>query len=142
MKKAIFLVIISLALQGFSQVKTGVYKSDVSINFEWDKGIQMGDPYIYDKPLLLHITTTGLRVYKKHSDTGRSYSMIYMGEDEDGYHIYAVPFGDRFEINSDDTAVLFYNFDNETGWYQNSIEYRDLEYISNVPILDYEEEKE
>ena len=138
MKKTIFLVIISLALQGFSQIKTGVYSSEMSINFEWAEGIQQGDSYVYNEPLLLHVTDNGLRVYKKHGDTGQSYSMIYMGKDSDDYYTYAVPFGDRFEIKNGDMAVLFYNFDNETGWYQNSIEYRGLEYISNVPILDYE----
>jgi len=39
---------------------------------------------------------------------------------------------------SGDMAVLFYNFNNETGWYKSSTEWRGLEYISNVPILDYE----
>jgi hypothetical protein len=137
MKKAIFLVIISLSLQGFSQVKTGVYQSNVSLDFEWNEGVQVGDGNVYNKPLLLHITNTGFRVYKKPNDTGNSYPIIYIGKDDEGFHIYAVPFGDRFEIDGE-TAVLFYNFDSSTGWYQNSIEYRDLEYISNVPIFDHE----
>jgi|TARA_R100000084_G_C4647655_1_gene147731 hypothetical protein len=138
MKKAIFLVIVSLALQGFSQVESGVYKAVEVLNFEWDNGIQVGDPYSSDYQDLIHITDNGFRAYKKHLDTGNSYPMIYIGLDKEGYHTYAVPFGDRFEMK-DDFAVFFYNFNNETGWYMNSTEWRGLEYISNVPILDYEE---
>tara|TARA_R100001443_G_scaffold93251_1_gene99819 strand:+ start:432 stop:848 length:417 start_codon:yes stop_codon:yes gene_type:complete len=138
MKKAIFLVIVSLTLQGFSQVKSGVYKAVEVLNFEWDNGIQVGDPYYSEYQDFIHITDNGFRAYKKRLDTGNSYPMIYIGLDKEGYHTYAVPFGDRFEIKGD-FAVFFYNFDNETGWYMNSIEWRGLEYISNVPILDYEE---
>tara|TARA_R100001594_G_scaffold112134_1_gene147005 strand:- start:376 stop:798 length:423 start_codon:yes stop_codon:yes gene_type:complete len=140
MKKAIFLVIIFLALQGFSQVESGVYSVKETIDFEWDNGKETSS-YIYNKGSLMHITECGFRIYKKHSDTGASFPLVYIGLDSDGYYCYAVPFGDRFEINKD-IAVLFYNFNNETGWYESSTEWRGLEYISNVPILDYEKEEE
>ena len=70
-------------------------------------------------------------------ETGMSYPLIYMGKSSDGYYKYAVPFGDKLEINGD-VAVLFYDFNNTTGWYYSSREWRGLEYISNTPILDYE----
>ena len=139
MKKLIFLAIISLALQGFSQVKSGVYKVTESFDYEWNNGVQDGDVYVYSEPMFIHITETGFRVYMKHGDTGYSYPLVYIGKDPDGYETYAVPFGDKFEVNGN-VAVLFYNFNNDTGWYENSTEWRGLEYVSNIPILDYEEE--
>ena len=138
MKKAVFMVIISLALQGFSQVKSGVYETKKTLDFEWVEGKQVGETYVYGKSLLLHITETGFRVYKKHTDTGKSFPFIYIGITSEGYYAYAVPFGDRFEMK-DDLAVLFYNFNNETGWYQNSTEYRDLEYLRKHPDLSIKE---
>lgn len=138
MKKAIFIVIISLALQGFSQIKSGVYETKQTIDFEWVDGEQVGEAYEYSKVILLHITETGFRVYKKHTDTGKSFPFIYMGITPDEWHVYAVPFGDRFEMK-DDLAVLFHDFDDDTGWYRSTTEWRDLEYISSMPILDYEE---
>tara|TARA_R100000808_G_scaffold24739_1_gene57958 strand:- start:405 stop:821 length:417 start_codon:yes stop_codon:yes gene_type:complete len=137
MKKVIFLVIISLALQGFSQVKSGVYKINETLDFTWKNGEQVGDAYLSNEPFLMHIADNGFRIYRKHADTGNSYPMVYMGLDPDGYHIYAVPFGDRFEMK-DDIAVFFFNFNNDTGWYESSTEWRGLEYVSKVPILEYE----
>jgi len=138
MKKTIFLAIILLTLQGFSQITSGVYKSNETLDFTWSEGEQVGDAYVSENAGLLHITTNGFRVYKKHSDTGNSYPLIYMGLDSDGFHIYAAPPGDRFEVKND-FAVLFYNFNNDTGWYEGSIEWRGLEYICDSPILNYED---
>jgi hypothetical protein len=140
MKKAIFMVIISLSLQGFSQFDSGVYKISRTLKFTWENGEQKPGAQEYENSLYLHIASNGYRVYKDNGDVGDSYSTIYVGLDEDGYHIYAVPNGDRFEI-TDDMGVLFYNFDYNTGWYRNSIEYRGLDYIHNVPILQYEKEE-
>ena len=140
MKKAIFLVIISLTLQGFSQVRSGVYKGTERVEFMWKNGEQDGDTYYSESSFLLHITNNGFRAYKKPLDTGNSWPIIYIGKDRDGYETYAVPFGDRLEWSPErDVAILFYDFDNETGWYQKSIEWHGLEYISNVPILEYED---
>ena len=68
-----------------------------------------------------------------------SYPLVFIGKSSDGYYTYAVPFGDKFEIKND-VAVLFYDFNNDTGWYDSSTEWRGLEYVSNMPILDDEEE--
>ena len=141
MKKTFFLVIILLSFQGFSQVQSGVYSVGETVSYEWDEGLPIGDGYEYSQKFLIHITNNGFRIYQKPNDTGTSFSLIYIGTTKDNYYVYAVPPGDRFEIG-DNLAVHFYNFDNETGWYQSSTEWRDLEYISNVPILDYEEEEE
>tara|TARA_R100000655_G_scaffold94544_1_gene136028 strand:+ start:330 stop:749 length:420 start_codon:yes stop_codon:yes gene_type:complete len=139
MKKMIFLAILFLSLQGISQIGTGVYQSSESIDYEWSNGEQTGDVYIYSEPMFIHISETGFRVYMNQWETGMSYPFIYMGKSSDGYYVYAVPFGDKLEIN-EDVAVLFYNFNNTTGWYDSSREWRGLEYISNTPILDYEKE--
>ena len=136
MKKAFFFVFILLSFQGFAQVKTGVYSVNETVDFEWSNGEQVGD-YTSNSVNLIHITDWGFRIYKQSNDTGNSFSSIYIGVDSHGYHCYAVPFGDRLEVG-EDLAVLFYNFNNKTGWYENSTEWRGLEYISNVPILDYE----
>ena len=141
MKKAIFLVIVSLTLQGFSQVESGVYKVQETYRFIFEEGVEIENTFASTKPMFLHISNNGFRVYTKNTDTGNSYPLIYIGTMDDGFESYAVPFGDRFEMK-DDFAVLFQGFDNSTGWYTESIEWRGLEYISNVPILDYEEEKE
>lgn len=140
MKKAFFFVFILLSFQGFTQVKTGVYSVNETVNFEWSEGEEINS-YISEGSRLMHITDWGFRIYRKHKDTGNSFPAIYIGLDSDGYHCYAVPFGDRLEV-SGDMAVLFYNFNNETGWYESSTEWRGLEYISNVPILDYEKEED
>ena len=140
MKKAIFLVIVSLTLQGFSQVESGVYKVQETYRFIFEEGVEIENTFGSTKPMFLHISNNGFRVYTKNTDTGNSYPLIYIGTMDDGFESYAVPFGDRFEMK-DDFAVLFQGFDNSTGWYTESIEWRGLEYVSNVPILDYEEEK-
>ena len=111
MKKMIFLVILSLSLQGFSQVKSGVYRISEALNFEWDNGNPDGDVYSYDGPMFIHITETGFRVYLKRGDVGMSYPLVFIGKSSDGYYTYAVPFGDKFEIKND-VAVLFYDFNN------------------------------
>ena len=133
MKKLFCLIFILFAYQGWSQIKTGVYKSELIIDFEWNEGVEVGS-HIYNDSLLLHITENGFRVYKKEGDTGNSYPMIYIGQDSEEFHIYAVPFGDRLEIN-DNIAVLFSDFDNETGWYQSSREYRSLSFLYEKPQL-------
>ena len=134
MKKLCCLIFILFICQSYSQVKTGVYQSELLINFEWSEGVEIGS-HIYNEPLLLHITDNGFRVYKKEGDTGSSYPMIYIGQDSEGFHVYAVPFGDRLEIN-DDIAIFFSNFDNDTGWYQSSSEYRSLEFLYEKPKLE------
>ena len=136
MKNLFFLMFVFFTCQVWSQVKTGVYKSEISMEFQWDEGVQIGSSNIYNDSLLLHITQTGFRVYKKEGDTGNSYPLIYIGQDSEGFNIYAVPFGDRFEMKEDDIAVLFYNFDDTTGWYQSSIEYRSLSFLYEDPILE------
>ena len=135
MKNLFCLMFIVFTYQAWSQVKTGVYKSEMILEYQWEDGVQVGDTYQYRDPLLLHITENGYRVFKKEGDTGNSFPLIYIGQDADEYHVYAVPFGDRFEIN-DSMAVLFYNFDDTTGWYQSSIEYRSLRFLYEKPLLE------
>ena len=59
---------------------------------------------------------------------------MYMGVMDDGFHSYAIPTTIRLEIK-DDLAVMFYDFDTETGWFGKSKEFRGLEYLSEMPIL-------
>ena len=138
MKKTIFLVIISLTLQGFSQIKSGVYFTKEVLDFKFIDGQQDGKAMTNPDETYVHITEAGFRIYGQKGDTGESFSLIYMGLDNDGYHVYAVPDGDRLEY-SDGFLVLFYNFDNDTGWYRNSTEFHDLVYVGDKPDLKYEE---
>ena len=138
MKKAIFLVIISLALQGFSQIRSGVYFTNDVLDFKFVDGEQDGKAMVCSKDTYIHITETGFRLYGQKGDTGESFSLVYMGLDSDGYEVYAVPDGARLEYK-DGFLVLFYNFDNDTGWYKNSTEFHDIVYLNNSPNLNYED---
>ena len=91
MKKTIFLVIISLTLQGFSQIKSGVYFTKEALDFKFKDGEQDGEVIINPSETYIHITKTGFRLYGQKGDTGESFSLIYMGLDNDGYDVYAIP---------------------------------------------------
>lgn len=137
MKRAVFMVILSLALQGFSQIKSGVYHTDQSYKYSFIDGKQDGGPYFRNGDIYIHITDNGFRIYKQEGDTGNSYPLVYMNKDNEGYQVYAVPPGGRLEFK-DDFMVMFYNFDDDTGWYQNSTEWHKLKYIRKGPELEYE----
>ena len=134
MKKIVFLAIIFLTLQGFSQVKSGVYKVSYIYDYTWVEGEQDGNGFVEDSSSLIQITENGFRSYKKDTDTGEVFSLMYMGVMDDGFHSYAIPTTIRLEIK-DDLAVMFYDFDTETGWFGKSKEFRGLEYLSEMPIL-------
>ena len=59
MKKAIFLVIVSLTLQGFSQVESGVYKVQETYRFIFEEGVEIENTFASTKPMLLHISSNG-----------------------------------------------------------------------------------
>ena len=58
MKNLFCLMFIVFTYQAWSQVKTGVYKSEMILEYQWEDGVQVGDTYQYRDPLLLHITQT------------------------------------------------------------------------------------
>ena len=136
MQKEIFMVILSLSFQGFSQIKSGVYLTQEIYDFVFIDGEQLGNPKQSSKDTYLHITDNGFRIYTQEGDTGESYSLVFMGVDNTGYNIYAVPLGNRLEFK-DDFMVMFHNFDNETGWYGNSTEWHKLKYVRKEPKLEY-----
>ena len=138
MKRAIFLVIIFLSFQGFSQVESGVYITNEVYDFVFLDGEQVGPPNHNYGDTYIHVLENGFRIYKKEGDTGESYPLVYMGMDNFGYQIYAVPFGNRLEFK-DNFMVLFYQFNNNSGWYERSSEYHNLKYLRKEPILIYEE---
>ena len=138
MKKTIFLAIIFLTLQGFSQsFKNGVYKVNKVVEFTWNEEHTEVEPYEYEREYLFQITDSGFRWYYQSDDTGESYSIMYIGVMKDGYDSFAVNPSSRLEIK-DELAVLYFDFNGQTGWFESSIEFRDLEYLSKKPILSHE----
>ena len=138
MKKTIFLAIILLTLQGFSQnVKNGVYKVGEVIMYEWNEEQTEAESFVYERDYFFHITDNHFRWYYQSDDTGDVYNIMYIGVMEDGFDAFAVPFESRLEIK-DELAVLYFDFDRDTGWFKSSLEFKDLEYFSKRPILKHE----
>ena len=139
MRKAIFLVIISLALQGFSQDLTnGIYSSDECNVYTWKDGEITEGVSLDDDVTYIHVTDLGFRIFMGPGQTGETFPSIYMGKDVDGYEVWGTYPDDRTEYRNN-TLIMFYNFDREQGYYTKSMEFTGMEYLRNNPDLQYEE---
>ncbi len=138
MKKIIFIMLISLSLQGLAQIKSGVYCSNKMyeysfINGQYDSGGLSGDEITY-----IHIEDYAFRIYTNPIDAGETYHSVYIGKTRDGYDMYGVSPGERMEYK-DGKLIIFYNFNYETLYYDNTVEFHNLEFINRMPNLMYED---
>tara|TARA_R100001594_G_scaffold32965_2_gene61209 strand:- start:631 stop:1050 length:420 start_codon:yes stop_codon:yes gene_type:complete len=139
MRKAIFLVIISLALQGFSQdLNNGIYLSNECNIYTWEDGKIVKGTKMDDGQTYIHVTDLGFRVFMGPGQTGETFPSIYMGKDSDGYDIWGTYPDDRTEYRNN-TLIMFYNFDVEQGYYTKSMELSGMNYLRENPNLEYEE---
>ena len=135
------MVIISLALQGFSQqLENGVYVSNTYCQFYWDDGHIVDSGSLTKEDTYIHVTDYGFRIFQGPAQTGETYPSIYMGLDSDGFDIWGTYPDDRIEFRNN-TLILLYEFDVEQGYYTKSMEMRNMEYLSDTPNLVYEEWK-
>ena len=141
MRKTVFFVIIILTLQGFSQVEKGVYTSKAMYEYEFNNGEQIGGGLSLKENTYIHFGECGFRVYVGSKDAGNTFPSVYVGKTEDGYEMYGLYPDDRAEYK-DNNLYIFYNFNDDSGYYDSSTEFHGLEYIGGVPdLLDEKEER-
>ena len=134
MKKIIFIMLITLSFQGIAQIESGVYTSNEFYKYNFENGEVISGGLIDDNTTYIHIEENAFRIYSQESDAGTTHHCVYIGETKDGYEMYGVSKGDRMEYK-DGLFLLFYDFNNETLYYDSSIELHNLKYKSRKPNL-------
>ena len=125
MKNTIFLMLLALSFQGFAQIDSGVYTSNETWTFEWeDEGYEDNGGLIDEDPFFIEFSDYGLRLYMKEGDVGEMFPAMYV-KNMDGWEIYCIHPDERLEYK-DGHIVWFYNFNDETGYYKNSTEFKNV----------------
>ena len=134
MKKMIFIMLITLSFQGMAQIESGVYASNEFYNYTFNNGKSIDGGLVDTETTYIHVEENAFRVYFGEKDAGKTYHHMYIGKTGDGFEMYGVSRGDRMEYK-DGVLLLFYNFNNETLYYDNSVEFHNLTYIGRKPNL-------
>ena len=128
MKNAIFLMLITLSFQGLAQISSGVYTSNETWSFEWDKeGYEVDGTLMDEEPFFIDFSDHGFRIYLEEGDVGDMYPLMYVTE-RDGWEVYSV-YPDEKMKYKDGHMVWFYNFNNETGYYKYSTEFKNIKKV-------------
>jgi hypothetical protein len=128
MKNTIFLMLLALSLQGFAQIKSGVYTSDETWVFKWDDQGYEDDGILMDEePFFIEFNDYGFRLYMQEGDVGEMFPAMYV-KSMDGWDIYCVHPDERMEYK-DGHMVWFYDFNSSTGYYNNSTEFKNMKRV-------------
>ena len=128
MKNTIFLMLLALSLQGFAQMDPGVYTSNETWYVNWtDEGLENHGDLVDEEPFFIEVRDHGFRIYNKEGDSGSMYSAMYV-KNMDGWEVYSVYPDERMEYK-DGHLIWFYNFNNSTGYYERSTEFKNIKRV-------------
>lgn len=134
MKKMIFIMLVALSFQGVAQIENGVYTSSEFYKYSFDSGQVVSGGFVSDEITYIHIEDNAFRLYSQEWDAGTTHHCVYIGKTKDGFEMYGVSKGDRMEYK-DGLFLLFYDFNNETLYYDSSLEFHNLKYKERKPNL-------
>jgi len=121
-------MLLALSLQGFAQIKSGVYTSDETWVFKWDDQGYEDDGILMDEePFFIEFNDYGFRLYMEEGDVGEMFPAMYV-KSMDGWDIYCVHPDERMEYK-DGHMVWFYDFNSSTGYYNNSTEFKNMKRV-------------
>ena len=130
MRKAIFILLVTLTFQGSAQVKEGYYKSTHSVYLDYDSVGNVIESRTYEDATLLHIKNNGFRVLYEIHNWGVFYPWMFIKQAHDGNYLYTVYEEDACKINIEKGYFLYYyDFNDTTGFYNKGLNYINLKYI-------------
>jgi len=129
MKKLFFLILLTFSFQVFSQIEPGIYTSNETWSFKWDENGYEDDGKLMDKePFFIEFNDCGLRLYVKEGDVGEMFPAMYI-KNMDGWEVYCIHPDERLEYK-DGHIMWFFNFNDETGYYTNSTEFKNVKKVN------------
>jgi len=121
-------MLLALSLQGFAQIKSGVYTSNETWSFKWDEdGYEESGTLMDEDPFFIEFNKYGFRLYMEEGDVGTMYPAMFV-KNEDDWDIYCVYPDERMEYK-DGHLVWFYDFNSSTGYYNNSTEFKNIKKV-------------
>ena len=127
-------MLITLSFQGVAQIDNGVYIANSMKEHTFVDCEYADTQVITQAEFYVHVSDCAYRVYSGERDAGQTFAYTYIGITKDGYEMYGVSPDDRLEFK-DNELTLFFNFNNESGCYDNSIVYDNLKYHTSIPDL-------
>ena len=128
MKKLFFLILLTFSFQVFSQIEPGIYTSNETWSFKWDEnGYEDGGKLMDKEPFFIEFNDYGFRIYMKEGNVGKMYPAMYV-KNMDGWEVYSVYPDERLEYK-DGHILWFFNFNDDTGYYMNSTEFKNVKKV-------------